>query len=215
LPYGFSFSAQQPLVKFAPGSLDNLSVQLGEVKAVCEVLFRAKVNSLDNLRRERVSPDDNQGPQSDYHDQKSVTNELGVLTTYEVAFHCFTPELAAVLAGFSSSQSGFVVRSMNVEPAPVTVQPEVPVAPFIQPPTYVPQPQPVPQPQARQSEEAAFRQRYGIGSKVPTPTFTTPTPAPQYVPPPIAKPTLQTVLNERQLKVTMTIVVIKLLPAKS
>jgi hypothetical protein len=190
-------------------------VQLGEVKAVCEVLFRAKVNSLDNLRRERVSPDDNQGPQSDYHDQKSVTNELGVLATYEVSFHCFTPELAAVLTGFSSSPFGFVVRSMNVEPAPVTIQPEVTAAPVFTP-IYVPQPtQPVPQPQARQSEEAAFRQRYGLGPKGPTTVFT-PTPAPQvYAPAAPARPTLQTVLNERQLKVTMTIIVIKLLPTKS
>lgn len=216
LPYGFSFTAQQPLVKFAPGSLDPLSVQLGEVKAICDVLFRAKVNSLDNLRRERVSPDDNQGPQSDYQDQKSVTNELAVLSTYEVSFHCFTPELAAVLTGFGSSPFGFVVRSMNVEPAPATAtQPEMAAAPVT--PIYIqPQPQAVPQPQTRQSEEQAFRQRYGLGPKGPTPTPTAPTPTPQvYVPPAPAKPTLQTVLNERQLRVTMTIVVIKLLPLKS
>ena len=75
-------------------------MQLGEVKGICEVLFEAKVNSLDNLRRERVSADDSKGPQTDYLGEKSVTNELAVLTPYEVTFRCFSSELAAVLAGF-------------------------------------------------------------------------------------------------------------------
>ena len=69
---------------YAPGSLEPLSVQLGEVKAICAVLFQAKVNSLDNLRRERVSDDDLKGPQTDYLPDKSVTNELAVLSPYEV-----------------------------------------------------------------------------------------------------------------------------------
>lgn len=64
--YGFSFEAQRPLVKFAPGSLEPLSVRLGEVKAIGDILIRAKINSLDSLRRERVSADDATGPETDY-----------------------------------------------------------------------------------------------------------------------------------------------------
>ena len=43
-----------------------MSVQLGEVREICNVLYRAKVNSLDTLRRVRVSADDFKGPQADY-----------------------------------------------------------------------------------------------------------------------------------------------------
>ena len=36
--YDFSFSAQRSLVRFAPGSLEPLAAQLGEVKAIAEIL---------------------------------------------------------------------------------------------------------------------------------------------------------------------------------
>ena len=94
-PYSFSFAAQRERLAYAAGSLEPLSVQLGEVKAICSVLFQARVNSLDELRRERVSEDDLKGPQTDYLPEKSVTNELAVLAPYEVSFRCFSSELAA------------------------------------------------------------------------------------------------------------------------
>ena len=104
--YSFSFEAERSLTLFAPGSLAPLSVQLGEVKALCAVLYQAKVNSLDNLRRERVSADDARGPQSDYLEQISVTNSLAVMSPYEVGFHCFSSELAAVLADLANDPHG-------------------------------------------------------------------------------------------------------------
>ncbi|MGH7977258.1 MAG: hypothetical protein ACREC8_11425, partial [Limisphaerales bacterium] len=64
--YNFSFEAERSLVRFSPGSLGPLSVQLGQVKTICEVLYAAKINSLDNVRRSRVSSDDAGGTQSDY-----------------------------------------------------------------------------------------------------------------------------------------------------
>jgi len=48
--YGFSFEAQRMIVKFAPGSLAPLAVQLGEVKTISEVFFAARVNALDGRR---------------------------------------------------------------------------------------------------------------------------------------------------------------------
>ena len=63
--YAFSFSAHVAgatttgdRLTFAPGSLEPLSVQLGEVKIISEVLFGAGVNALDGIQRLRVSPDD-------------------------------------------------------------------------------------------------------------------------------------------------------------
>src|SRR5205814_1738856 len=119
--YNFSFQAQRLRVSFASGSVEPLSVQLGEVKAICDVLFQAKINSLDNLQRERVSADDATGNQTDYLADKSVTNDLAVLTPYSLSFRCFSPELGSVLAGFASSPYGLLVKAVNVEPAPAPV----------------------------------------------------------------------------------------------
>src|SRR5438876_6418511 len=110
--YGFSFEAERNKVIFTPGSLEPLSVQLGEVRAICDILFQARINSIDNVRRERVSADDDSGPQSDYLVEKSVTNDLAVLTPYELTFRCFTPELAAVLSGFASSPYALLVKTI-------------------------------------------------------------------------------------------------------
>jgi hypothetical protein len=115
--YDFSFSAQRPLVKFANGSLEPLAVQLGEVKAISEILFAARINAVDGIQRVRVSEDDMAGSQADYVDAHSVTNELAVLTPYVITFRCFTPELSHVLTGFASSSNAFIIKSIMVQPA--------------------------------------------------------------------------------------------------
>lgn len=241
--YSFSFEAQKPRVTFAAGSLEPLATQLGEVKAICDVLFDAKINSLDNLRRERVSADDSSGPQTDYLEQKSITNELAILSTYEVSFRSFSPELAAVLAGFSSSPHAIMVKTINVEPAAASgtelANPEMP--------GYFPGATLGVPAQNAQSAEAAFARRYGVGGGAAAqnpeaamasrygggqaarggialrPLGVPGQPAmPAYTPPPAygaAQPGaapqrggLPTVLDEKQLKITMTIQIIKLLP---
>ena len=118
--YSFSFEAEggaHQLVKFATGSLGLLAVQLGEVKTISEVLFAAHVNSLDGIQRVRVSDDDANGPQADYFDDHSVTNNLAVLTPYQITFRSFSPEIAQVLAGFAASPHGFIVKDISVQTA--------------------------------------------------------------------------------------------------
>jgi hypothetical protein len=217
--YSFSFAAQKESLAYAAGSLEPLSVQLGEVKAICAVLFAAKVNSLDNLRRERVSEDDTKGPQTDYLSEKSVTNELAVLSPYEVTFRCFSPELAAVLSGFASSPcDGLVVKTINVESAPAAAVTEqsAPQMTYTAPAAY--NPPPARQIEAPRSAEAAFAARYGLAGR------TAPRPPPQAAPPPVyAQPVpaapankggLPVVLDEKQLKVTLMLNVVKLIPFK-
>jgi hypothetical protein len=212
--YSFSFEEQRPRLSFAPGSLEPLAAQLGEVKAICDVLFQAKVNAMDGLRRERVSEDDQKGPQTDYISDTSVTNELAVLTPYEVTFRGFSSELAAVLAGFASSPYGLVVKSINVEQAPAVAsaeQPGVPATPVAQTAApYVPPPQV--QVAAERAAAAAFADRYGPAGRRPPPpppvAQQTYTAAP--VAPPKSKGGLPTVLDEKQLKITISLVVVKL-----
>jgi len=113
--YDFSFGAIKSRITFAPGSLAPLSVQLGEVKAICTILFQAKINSLDSIRRSRVSPDDVEV--ADYIDLPSVTKDQAVMTPYEVTFRCFSTELAGVLSGLANSTHCFIVKTAAVEPA--------------------------------------------------------------------------------------------------
>ena len=190
--YSFSFSVQRQALAFS-GSLEPLAVQLGTVKEICDIINNAKVNSLDAIRRERVSGDDQKGPQSDYIDTHSQTNELAVITPYEISFRCFSPELADVLAQFANSPHGFVVKSMNVNPASGTSTGDS-LAGYAAPTAGW---------SIENDAAARLRRYYGGSAAVPAP--------------PVA-PTrggLQTFIDEKQIQVTMMIDVISLLPKKS
>jgi hypothetical protein len=229
--YRFTFEAQKSKVSFAAGSLERLSVKLGEVKVISEILFQAKVNSLDSIRRERVSTDDSVGPQTDYVSDKTVTNELAVLTPYELNFRCFSAELALVLSSLAASPYGFVVKTINVESAPpAAAGDQLVTTPY----TYVPQQTAAQYPTPAASEaasRAAMMRRYGINRGGPggggaggiplrdapmqqpaQPVYAPPTPQPGAGP--AGKGGLTTVLDEKLLKVTINLVVVKLLPPK-
>ena len=237
--YIFTFQAQKSKISFASGSLDRLAAKLGEIKILCDVLFQAKINSLDNIRRERISTDDTTGPQTDYLTEKTVTNELAVLTPFELTFKCFSTELASVLSGFASSPYGLLVKTINVESAP-------PTAPADQPggtPGYSPTPQMFPVRPAYtgagsgfgQSAEgaaaaASYASRYGgMGGRggggqslggialrapgaAPTTVYVAPQPVAASGAP--AKGSLATVLDEKQLKVTLNLAIVRLIPPK-
>jgi hypothetical protein len=234
--YNFSFEAEKNKLSFNPASLLPLSIQLGEVKAICDVLFAAKINSLDGLRRERVAAEDSAGGlQTDYTTEKTVTNELAVITPYELSFKCFSSELGTVLAGFAGSPHAFLVKTINVETAPAAVQETVPgyVAPT---PVYTPQPVYTPpgmqpNPTAEDPNAAArFASRYGLsgrygaggGANYGGVQLRTGPAQPTYAPPGYAaqpavasRPgVLPTVLDERQLRVTIHLLVVKMLPPK-
>ena len=184
--YDFSFAAQRPRGKFAPGSLEPLAAELGEVKAICDVLFKAKINTLYNLRRTRVSDDDLKGPQSDYLEVTATTNDLAVLVPYEVTFYGFSGELAAVLAGFANEPHGFLVTTLNVEPGTPSSAPPDAAAGMATP------------------EGAMMDRRYGAMMMAQAAAV-----------PGVAASTSRGGLpEERQLKVTMGVTLVKLLPKK-
>lgn len=120
--YAFSFVAERNLVTFSPGSLGPLATHLGDVKAICEVLFSAKVNELVQIQREYLSDNDTAGPQSDYLSDKTTMVDLGsmgqaTITPYSVTIKCFSADLAKVLSRFASSDYCFIVKGINVIPA--------------------------------------------------------------------------------------------------
>jgi hypothetical protein len=118
--YYFTFEVQKTNLNFGKDSLKPLATQLGEIKAICDIIFAARVNSLDGIRRERVTPDDSQGF-TDYHDNKTVTNDLATLAPYEVTLRCFSAELGKLLAGFANSPNAILVKKINVQPGTSTM----------------------------------------------------------------------------------------------
>lgn len=207
--FNFSFEAEKQKVSFAPTSLAPLSVQLGEVKTFCEVLFRAKINALDSIRRERVSVEDAAGSPADYLMEQSVTNDLAVLTPYEVVFRSFSSELATVLSGFATLPYPILVKSINVEPAAAAGAPMPGVEGGMMPtpqPAYVPPPAGAMRGLEDEMGAAAARARMMMYPGYAQPTVAAAAPG--------AKGGMPTVLDEKPLKITMRLVVVKLLPSK-
>ncbi|MBM3834885.1 MAG: hypothetical protein FJ403_16750 [Verrucomicrobia bacterium] len=113
--YWFTFEAHKKSVNFPTNHVGTLATQLAEVKALCKILYNAKVVSLKGVKRIAVTSDDIGS--SDYTSAKGTTNNWAVITPYEVTFDTFSAELASVLEGLIRSKECFVVRNMTVEKA--------------------------------------------------------------------------------------------------
>lgn len=194
--YHFSFTAVKDRIMFDRAGIAPLAAQLGEVKAICDVLFAARVNAIDSIRREKVSVHDTEAQMTtDYLDHTTITNEIALLSPYEISFRGFSPEIAAVLAGFANAPYGFVVRAVNVEHsggagAGVLATGYGEMAPVGNP--YNPNPY--------GNTRRAFAEE---GFAPPAPVAPAPGTAPA------GRGGLQTLLDEKQLKVTMLVEVVK------
>jgi hypothetical protein len=117
--YAFSFEEQRTRVDFDPRTFPLIPEQMADVRAICNVLFEAHVDPLVNIRRARVSGDDEKSSsQSDYHSLKLMTNGLtaAVVSPYEVCFQCLSSDLATVIQKLAISPYGIVVKAVQVEP---------------------------------------------------------------------------------------------------
>lgn len=212
--YDFTFKTQRGSVVFAPETLVPLATQVAEIKALCDVLFRARVHSLVSLRRIPVAKED-EGSIDFLNGRKPVTNTVtgAVTTPYEVVFQGFSAELAGVLEGFYRATNCFIVKNIDVQ-TNVTVSAAEPLVPTYQPLYTAPTATPTPQ----LSYDAMMRQRYGIGPGNPYRNLQPgggPSLAP--APAPVAPITPsrrgpETVLDEKPLKFTMYLESVRLSP---
>ena len=112
--YWFTFSPQKTLVEF--NSVEMLMQQLMDIKALTEVMYDAKIHDLISLKRVPAATEDNNA--TDFlGDKKPTTNEVAVVTPYEITFQGFSSELAKVLEGLINTDQCFVVRTVGVESA--------------------------------------------------------------------------------------------------
>jgi hypothetical protein len=181
-------------LQFPAEAFPALPQQLAEIRAICNIIFDAKINRLVAVRRSRLYSEEPVS-QVDHHEMNPQVNQtVGIGSNpYEVTVHAFTPELAAALESFYKSTNGLVVKAVQVEVAPVAVDPNAPpgAVPGVPPGGFTAAPTaPVPgalvrtlPPGARQPGAAARSQE-----------------------------TIKTVLNERLLKITMIIDVMRTLP---
>lgn len=116
--FAYTFDTQRGLVVFNQNELLPWTFQLMEIKALCEVIYRARVHSVLRILRPSVSTNDN--AQVVLRGAQVMTNTaVGAVTTpYEITFQGFSSELAAVLEGLARAPQCFLVKNVNVEQSP-------------------------------------------------------------------------------------------------
>ncbi len=204
--YNFSFQVQSTKLTISSG-LAPLAQQLGEVKAITEILFAARINELVGIQRVRVSEDDANGLQSDYVDSSPVTNSLAIITPYVVTFQTFSSELGKVLSGFANSTNCFIVKTVAVLPG--TANPSQETA--NQPPQYTPMNGPGMYGRYNRGQPN-YPGYPGGGPGYPNYPGAAPQPSPTAETGAGGKGGLQTALKEQLLHITLEVDIVKLLP---
>jgi hypothetical protein len=115
--FGFGFSDQRGKLNYPLECIPPWMQQIAEIKAICDILYSAKVNSLLAFRRVSISSSNDQILTSlDLLDSHIVTTNFGTVTPYKIEIKCFSKELGAVLNGLARSSNFFVVKNIVVRP---------------------------------------------------------------------------------------------------
>ncbi len=195
--YGFTFDEQRKQLQLSVSSLPSLSAQLADIQSLCRILFDAKVPSIVSFKRAPVGTNESAGTGA-FLTRKITTNSAmnSVSYPYEVVVQVFSQELAAVLMGLVEAPESFIVKTLNVErgnlDTPATSTAAMPMA------------MPGASPYAR---DPTLARRYGL-----TPGRYQGQPAVPQVALPTANRPGEVVLDEKPLRVTLGIELVKLLP---
>ena len=120
--YYYTFESQRLPVTFPPESLRPLSERLHEVQMLMSVLIKSRINRLVGIRRAYVPGEGTpQGPQgtADYLNIPPRTNAETsmVLWPYEVTFEAFSPELGKVMEELEHASYAVIVKYPVIETA--------------------------------------------------------------------------------------------------
>ena len=114
--YGFAFGDLRPKLTLLPYTLDALGVQLSEVKSICQVLFKSKIQALESVQRLAISTDDPAGSADYLTDRSVATNAFATFTPYRVIFRTFSAEFGQVLNVMAATPEFIIVRTINIDP---------------------------------------------------------------------------------------------------
>jgi hypothetical protein len=203
--YTFGFSQQMDNLEYPSECIAPWMQELEEMKAVLDILYKAKINFLEHIKRPLVSPND---ASDDYIQLITKTNANGVTTPYRVEFRAFSTEIANVLSAIASSSNCFIVEAPFVVKSTVPL-PELPQAQ--PPPQSAPQFYRPPPPREFQNPLEPFggenrgRDRRDYYRPRPYPPPQNPA-----LTAPAAPAAPETILTEKPLFVTLYIDVVKL-----
>ncbi len=217
--YQFTFGEIKRQASIFPYQVEPLVNQLSEIGAICGVIFNAKVRALDGLQRVSAYNGDPGGPDllTDLGQRTNAlaTNATILMTPYRIVFRAFSSELSAVLNGFSSAKEFMVVRQVDVDsgaagpamPPGGMAGPESMMNPFGTPgaaPMRLPG---APAPGAPPAPGASPMGAPIAGAGAPRPGFPARPGMAATTPP--SKSTLVPLLDEKPLRVTLVLDVIK------
>jgi len=210
--YSFTFESQRQQMQLDQKSLTPLSVQLQDIKQISSILFNSKIHELVSFKRSGVASNEVSG--SDLLVKKTSSNAItGVgIYPYEVGFNCFSAELSAILAALASSKEMIVVKTINIERADEATTLEAPSV------SSAPAGGMDPVLMSRYGirpggMSPAMMMRYGLmGGRPGGAAAATATPATTAAAP--TKPGVP-VLDEKALRITLGIDVLKLMPVKT
>ena len=208
--YSFTFGQLRPPLQYPEGDIPGWLAQLSEVKTICDILFKAKINALEGIRRTPVAPKYDYGADFLPPSVAAISNSVAIMTPYEVTFRGFGSEISSVLQGFIMSSNCYIVKTISVEHSnwvpPVTLPQSVMVGPG-----GVPRPAAV----ARElTPDEQFILRYGKDANSQNANRYAPRNAAILTPGGAGAQTNTgppTVLAEKPLRVTMLVEVVKLI----
>jgi hypothetical protein len=116
--YAFTFSQQMDIFAYPNGCIPPWMQELEEIKAILHIIYKAKINYLDQIRRPPVYVDE----AANGNDILFPTNiqPWGVVSPYYIQFRAFSSEIANVLSGIASSSNCFIVKAIFVKPSMFT-----------------------------------------------------------------------------------------------
>lgn len=119
--YEFTYGEVKAMSRVPVYALESLTNQLKEVRSLCTILFNAKVRALESLQRVPSFPDEPRSADL-LMDRVPQTNTLStniavVVTPYRLVFRGFSSHLTEVLNGLATAKDFYAVRQLDVEPS--------------------------------------------------------------------------------------------------
>ena len=119
--YEFTYGEVKVMPRLPAYALEPLTNQFREVRSLCTILFNAKVRALESFQRAPSFPDEPRSADlmSDRVPQTNTlsTNISVVITPYRLVFRGFSSHLTDVLNALSSAKEFYAVRQVDVEPS--------------------------------------------------------------------------------------------------
>ena len=208
--YEFTYGEVKVMPRLPSYALEPLTNQLKEVRSLCTILFNAKVRALESFQRVPAFPDEPRSADI-LTDRVTQTNTLStnisvIVTPYRIVFRGFSSHLTEVMNSLTSAKEFYAVRQVDVEPSGGAMEspgtgasPNMMGVPSFGPAITPGGPIGLPNPGGPAAPTGAPRPPVAKA------------PGPGIAPPPPAKSSLTKVLDEKPLRITMVLDVVKVI----